>query len=448
MADQDPFAPVLTVPSLDSAEDAAQYPAYGRAAYVMLVLMLVTFTALLDRYLPSITLGPMKHDLGLTDTSVSIVQGMSFSLFYCVAGIPLGRMVDHYSRRNLLVAAVLVWTILTFCSGVAQGFATLCIARAGVGIAEAVLAPAAYSMIADCFPPHLRGRAIGFYFASLIVGSNASFIAGGALLSHLAHSPWNIPLLGVLAPWRESFVIFAFSGIPAALLGLTLREPRRMGRRDGSGQAALTPFLRANTAGLTALYVTFGLEAFVSVIAVSWAPTLYNRTFAIPVPRAAITVGMVMLVAGLAGALASGLLSDFWVRRAGAGRFRVQMTSLLLSVPLLTLWPLMTRLDLSYTMLGICTAVTTFGMSSNAATLQDIAPNHLRGQLLAISAIVLLLTSGISPTAVALATDQIFRNPAALPWSMALVGGIFGLAGVIAAYFTARRYALMRLPAA
>src|SRR3546814_3478387 len=69
--------------------------------------MLVTFTAMLDRYLPAIALGPMKNDLGLSDTSVSLVQGVAFSLFYCIAGIPLGRAVDRYNRRNLVALAVL-----------------------------------------------------------------------------------------------------------------------------------------------------------------------------------------------------------------------------------------------------------------------------------------------------------------------------------------------------
>src|SRR3546814_5875606 len=90
---------------------AEAYPALWRASYAVFVLMLVTFTAMLDRYLPAIALGPMKNDLGLSDTSVSLVQGVAFSLFYCIAGIPLGRAVDRYNRRNLVALAVLAWTI-------------------------------------------------------------------------------------------------------------------------------------------------------------------------------------------------------------------------------------------------------------------------------------------------------------------------------------------------
>src|SRR3546814_20908702 len=102
----------------------------------------------------------------------------------------------------------------------------------------------------------------------------------------------------------------------------------------------------------------------------------------------------------------------------------------------------------SYSLLLVCTITITFGMSNIAATIQDIAPNELRGQLIAINYIIMMLTSGLTPTAVALVTDQMFVDPAALPWSMALVGGVFGSAGLGVALLTAKRYAAMRLPTA
>src|SRR3546814_18467285 len=94
------------------------------------------------------------------------------------------------------------------------------------------------------------------------------------------------------------------------------------------------------------------------------------------------------------------------------------MTALLLSTPLLTLWTLMPSTMASYSLLLVCTITITFGMSNIAATIQDIAPNELRGQLIAINYIIMMLTSGLTPTAVALVTDQMFVDPAALPWSI------------------------------
>ncbi|MDB5686583.1 MAG: uncharacterized protein JWR77_1172, partial [Rhizorhabdus sp.] len=438
----------LEIPSPFPARAEADYPSLWRASYAVFVLMLVTFTAMLDRYLPAIALGPMKSDLGLSDTSVSLVQGVAFSLFYCVAGVPLGRAVDRRNRRNLVALAVLIWTLLTVWSGLAGSFAELFVARAGIGIAEAILAPATYSIIADCFPPHMRGRAIGIYFSSLTIGSSASFIIGGALLAQLAQSPIDFPIVGILSPWRGTFVLLALLGIPALIAALSLREPKRRDMESRAASAGLIGFLRQNAAGLATMYATFGIFAFVSVIAVSWAPTLFNRKFGLPLSRSAVIVGMAILIGGGVGALSAGWFSDRFVRKPGAGRFRIQMLALLLSTPLMILWPLTPTPSISYAMLLVCTIMTTFGMSSIAATIQDVAPNQLRGQLIAINYIIMMLTSGLTPTAVALATDRIFASEAALPWSMALVGGLFGALGYGVSLVAAGRYARMRLPTA
>src|SRR3546814_13744546 len=115
--------------------------------------------------------------------------------------IPLGRDVDLYNRRNLVSLSVLAWTLLTIWSGLAGSFAELFFARAGIGIAEAILAPATYSIIADCFPPRMRARAIGLYFSCLIVGRRPSFIIGSPPLSQLAPSPIDLPLFVLLSTW-------------------------------------------------------------------------------------------------------------------------------------------------------------------------------------------------------------------------------------------------------
>lgn len=400
---------------------------------------------LLDRYLPAIALGPMKSELGLSDASISLVQGAAFSIFYCVAGIPLGRAVDHWNRRNLVVIAVLAWSTLTIWSGLANSFAELFVARAGIGIAEAILAPATYSIIADCFEPHRRGRAIGIYFSSLVVGSSASFIVGGPLLAYLEQAPVDFPILGVLSPWRGAFVLHALLGVPAMLAAITMREPARMEIQQHADRAGLRQFLREKAGSLAMLYATFGLLALVSVIAVTWALTLYNRSLGGDLSRSAVMVGVAILIGGVLRALLSGWFSDRFVRQPGAGRFRVQITSALVSTPLLAAWPLMPTVTLSYPMLVLVTTTITFGMSNIAATIQDIAPNQLRGQLTAINYIVLMLASGLTPTIVALVTDHAFADSAALPKSMALVGGVFGAVCFVMALKTAKRYAALWL---
>jgi MFS family permease len=429
-----------------AAQDSAVYPSLWRAWFAVSILMLVTFTALLDRYLPAIALGPMRAELALSDTSISLIQGLAFSLFYCLAGVPIGRLVDRRNRRNLILVAVALWSALTVWTGLAHSFTELFLARAGVGIAEAVLAPATYSMIADSFPARLRGRAIGIYFTSLILGSGASFIVGGKLLAWLAASHVSLPIVGILAPWRGAFVIIALAGIPALLAGLTLAEPKRHGVTTRVAKGVLSRFFRENARAMTLLLSTSGLMAFVSTIAISWSPTLYNRNYGVSVPSAAAIVGLTTLLGGCTGAFTSGFFGDYWVRQPGGGRLRVQIASIIVSTPFLILWPLMPNTTLSYALLTITGATITFGMANMAATIQAIAPNQLRGQLIAINAIIMLLTSGLSPTVVALVTDHVFANPLALPWAIAIVGGVFGVLGSVVSLIAAGPYAGMRPP--
>lgn len=409
------------------------------------VLALVTFTALLDRYLPLVMIDPMRHDLGLSDTGISLAQGLSFAIFYCVAGVPLGRLIDRRSRRNLLAGAVLVWTVMAVWSGLATDFTQLLIARAGVGIAEAALAPAAYSMIADCYPPRQQGRAIGLYFTSLSVGSSLSFLLGAQLFAYLLQHPVDLPLIGEVAAWRATFVLTALAGIPALMLIFTLTEPVRRSIVRTAGDAGLGTFLRGNAREVLMLYLCFGLLAFLSVIALSWGAAFYGRTFGIPVRTTGTIMGIVVLVAGILGPIAAGMFSDRFSRqREGAGRFRVPLIAAILATPALILWPIVPWIGVSFALYFVATVAFAFGTSTTGAIIQDVVPTGLRGQTVAINQITMLLASGLSPTMVALVTDNLFGDPSALRWSVALVAGVFGSAAVLASLANLRFYARLR----
>ncbi|HCQ98995.1 MAG TPA: MFS transporter, partial [Acidobacteria bacterium] len=91
--------------------------------------------------------GPIRESFQISDTQYSLLAGLAFSLFYAVMGLPLARIADSKSRRNLIAAGVAVWSAMTALCGLARGFWSLFIARTGVGVGEATLAPGAYSMI-------------------------------------------------------------------------------------------------------------------------------------------------------------------------------------------------------------------------------------------------------------------------------------------------------------
>jgi MFS family permease len=125
----------------------------GYAWWVVIVLALGLTLSLMDRLIIALMIGPIKRDLVLSDTDISLLQGLAFTLFYVIAGLPLGRIADRGSRRRLAALSVVTWSAMTMLCGLTTSFLQLFIARLGVGVGEAGLSPAAISLVSDYFSP-------------------------------------------------------------------------------------------------------------------------------------------------------------------------------------------------------------------------------------------------------------------------------------------------------
>ena len=137
-------------------DTAAKYPNQGYAWYVVSILTLAYISSFIDRQILALLVEPIKADFQITDTQMSLLIGMSFALFYTLMGLPIGRMVDSRNRRNIISIGIAVWSIMTALGGMVRSFGQFFLARIGVGIGEATLSPAAYSIITDYFPKEKR----------------------------------------------------------------------------------------------------------------------------------------------------------------------------------------------------------------------------------------------------------------------------------------------------
>src|ERR1700748_3880737 len=174
-------------------------------SYAWTVVVILTATAVLpytDRQVLSLLVDPIRGELGITDTQVSLLLGTAFAVVYGIAGIPLGWLADRTSRRNLIFAGVLVWSIGTLACGLSHSFGELFAARIVVGTGEAVLSPAAISLISDYFPPARRGTAVGFFLSGIAMGIGASILIGGGVLHFVELGALTGTPLAALAPWR------------------------------------------------------------------------------------------------------------------------------------------------------------------------------------------------------------------------------------------------------
>ena len=137
-------------------------PAWPRPAYrwyVVGVLLLAYTLSFIDRMILSLLVAPIRAALDISDTEVSLLIGLAFALFYTLLGLPIAWIADRWNRRNLILTGVALWSVMTAGCGFAGSYAALFLARMGVGVGEAALSPAAYSMLSDTFPRDRLARA-------------------------------------------------------------------------------------------------------------------------------------------------------------------------------------------------------------------------------------------------------------------------------------------------
>jgi MFS family permease len=424
-----------------ATQHTAPYPSAAYAWYVIGVLFIVTLMSQMDRQLPSLVVGPLRKEFGISDTAFSLLQGYAFAIFYTLAGLPLGRLVDRSNRRNLICAGLLFWGAATALFAFGQTYTQLLLARVGVGIGEAVLAPAAYSLIADCVEPARRGRALAVYYTSLAIGSGASLLLGGWLLAAIPAGGLALPRFGDVPAWRVAFVVAALPAVPLALLMLlSVREPvrhetTRTGHADAERAASLGEFVRYLRQHASTFSRVLTYPALLSIIgygALAWAPALFARSFAMSASHSGPILGVIIAVAGVSGTLASGALSDRWAARSvPAARFRVALVGVgLFAVPSV-LWPLMPDARLAFALLFVNLLGLSIAQAAAPTSIQAVVPNRMRGQAIAVYLLLAgLLGIGLGPTAVALVTDHLFHQDAALRYSLALTAApsaLFGL---------------------
>ncbi|WP_404477535.1 spinster family MFS transporter [Novosphingobium sp. BL-52-GroH] len=428
---------------------AEPYPPAWRAWTVVAILFVVTLLSQLDRQIPALLVAPIKAEFGISDTAFSLLQGYAFALIYTLMGLPFGRLVDTTNRRNLIVGGVIVWSAMTALSAFSSSYSVLFIARMGVGVGEAVLAPAAYSIIADYVAPARRGRAISVYYLSLAIGQGASLLIGGLILKLIPPAGAQLPLVGLTEAWRIAFLIAGAPGIVLASLLFLVREPaRRETAAGGSGSAIpslrdLFAFMRSNRGALWPIFLCPTALAVVGYAAVNWAVAFYERSFGLSPQQIGVTLGIVVASGGIMGTLFSGFLGD-WLAARGvqAARLRVMQFSMLLTLAMAGIWTLMPTAGLSLAMLGIMLFASVVGHSCAPVMVQEVVPNRMRGQIVSIYLLIAGLGGiALAPTAVALITDYVFADEAAVGRSLAIVGFPTALLGTIVAFASQRPYA-------
>jgi MFS family permease len=274
----------------------------GYRLLVLGMLLLVYTFNFLDRQILGILAGPIKAELGLTDTQLGALGGIAFALLYSTLAIPLAMLADRTSRSWVITVSLAIWSGFTALCGAAGSFAQMFLFRLGVGIGEAGGVAPSYALISDYFPQSERARALSVYSLGIPLGS-----AGGVLLGGY---------IAATVEWRTAFIVVGMAGLLLApLFRIVVREPAR----EGAG-AARAPIRAAF--GILAGKPAFWLMALGAACSsmcgygvAFWLPSLLMRSFGMDLVGAGQFLGALLLLGGVAGVLLGGWLGD----RLGAG---------------------------------------------------------------------------------------------------------------------------------
>jgi MFS family permease len=405
------------------------YPSNVRAWTTVAILMVAYVLSFIDRQILNLLVGPIRRDLLISDTQMSLLMGLSFALFYTVCGIPLGRLADTRSRRGLIAIGILFWSAATAACGMARLYWQFLICRIGVGVGEAALSPAAYSLIADSFPAERRATAISVYSMGVYLGSGLAFLFGGLVIK-LASAQGDVllPIVGEVRPWQLIFLALGAAGVLFTLLMLAVKEPARR----GVGAGVVVPladvgrYIRANKR--TVLCHNFGFAglAFAGYGSAAWVPTFFIRTYGWDAGQVGIVYGSIVAVFGCLGIVFGGRLADWMAKRGRSdANMRVGLYAAIGAAPCVVAFPLMDEALWAVLLMAPTVFCLSMPFGVAPAAIQEIMPNSMRGQASAIYLFVITLIGlGIGPTAVALVTDYVFADDQALRYSLLIVSSL------------------------
>ncbi len=424
------------------------------AWYATAVLMIAYTLSFLDRQILNLMIGPIEHDLAISDSQFAILTGGAFGIFYTVMALPLGWMADHFNRKWIVAVGIACWSVMTAACGFARSLPQLMLTRIGVGVGEATLSPSAYSLLSDYFEKARLPRAMSVYTCGIFIGAGIAMILGGAVVTVVQHTAVvRLAALGITHAWQVVFLIVGLPGLAVAGWLATLREPVR--RDHGADSAAvartaagLLPGMR-ELGGFLATYPWMCTSLFLgsalfSILGYSdaWYPELFIRTWGWTPSQSGLVNGASSLIAGPCGLLFAGWYSSRLIAR-GHVEACLRLTAfgaLGITLPA-TLMPLAPN----PTAMALCLLPLKFFVGFPPvlipSAIQMVAPNRLRGQLGAL----FLFTVGIigvscGPILPALFTDYVFKNHDALRYSLAWSTGLVGPLAFAVLWLGVRQY--------
>lgn len=413
----------------------------SRRAWALLALLFLAYIlSLMDRMILTLLVTDIKADLRISDIQIGLLQGLAFVLLYSAMGLPIGRLVDRANRTHIIAIGIALWSVATAMCGMASKFWQLFIARTAVGVGEATLSPASYSLIADSFPPSRLGLATGIFALGASAGSGLALVVGGSLVQWArGNGTVTLPLLGTMEPWQQVFMLLGPPGILLALMFLLVGEPaRKDGGKGLPAWAEIGAFLRDNRTWIALLFGSVAASAMVLYGSTAWIIALFERSHGWDVSRAGAATGTANIVGATIGLICGGLASDRMRARSNAHRLLICAGALALCALFSLTYPLASTGGWAAILWGgvMMTAGVPIGVAG--ANLQEALPANMRGVIAAIYFFfVNMIGAGLGPVLVPL-TARSLGQPDVLGPALAIVMTTASIAAAILFLFAFR----------
>ena len=379
-----------------SAVPTASLPLPGHRTTLTLLMLAYTLS-MCDRMILSILFPDIKAEFGLTDTQLGFLGGISFALFYATMGLPIAKLSDQYSRKRLIIASLIIFSIMTALGGMATGFISLLVFRIGVGIGEAGVNPASHSIIADYFPPQRRAFAMAILMLGGSFGMMFGFVGGGFIAE--AYN-WRIALVSVGVPGLLLAVVMARS----------LHEPGRGTYeietppppppiRTTAATMWANPAMRHLIAGGIAV----GLMGYGFT---QWLPTFFMRTHDLSQSQTGMLMAGVFGISGAIGALAAGKWFDRLSTRGFQHGMRMLAIVPFFTGPFFIMGLLADDLTTAILLFIIPGFAGNYAIGPTIAMVQTLSPVQMRAVSSAIMMLCLnLIGMGLGPLLIGLLSD-------------------------------------------
>lgn len=410
--------------------------------YVVSLLGVAFAVSYIDRLIITLMVDPIKADLALSDTQVSLLIGLSFAVFYTTSAIPIAWLADRYSRRNIIVGGITIWCLMTTACGFVKSFPGLFIARMGVGFGEAALAPASSSLIADTFPKEQLGKALGVVASGIAIGAGLAMVIGGQVLAWIGPSTaYELPIVGSMLGWQLTFVILGLGGLVLAVVMFSIKEPARQHEGASAAESAKVPnasiaetinfFLEHKKVYLT-LYVGFAAAQTSFYAMGAWIPSLFTRVFKWDIGTFGTTYGIVLAVMGIVGVSAGGWACDkLYKNGVKDAHWRVVIYAFAL-IPVYLLIPFFADGKIVMAILAFGNLASFAAATAGPAAILMITPNIYRAMATALFFFTINIIGMIlGPLLVALLTEKVFQDPNSIATALAIVSGVAWLIATV-----------------